>query len=222
MRLYHMTSSDACLKILKGKRLKGSMVEDLNDPFELLSVSTGEKTARKLLKFLKSEINNRFCLLSFSDTWQEPLLWAHYGAKHTGVCLGFDVLDSLANKVKYVEERINHSFARETVPFSAEGQRLAKESLYTKHIGWSYEREWRVFTAQEDKDRDGNFYAAFGKDLVLREVILGERSPLKPRQIASLLDRQGPAVTVRAARTAFRTYGIVQHLGVPPRRVGKR
>jgi hypothetical protein len=221
MLLYHMTTADACLKILRSKRLKGSLLEDLNDPFELLAVSTGEKKSRILLKHMKAQLNKKYCLLCFSETWQEPLLWAHYGDKHRGVCLGFDVREGLPQKVTYVSERLDHSFAKETVPFSEKGQRMTRESLHTKHSGWAYEREWRVFTGQEDRNKDGNFYADFGKEISLREVVLGERCKLKVTDIAGLIDKAGPRVTIRAARTAFTTFGIVNNLAVTPRHVGR-
>src|SRR5690242_16738151 len=118
MRLYHMTTPDACLKILKHRRLKASRFEDLNDPFELLALGTGEKMARVLLKHMKNHLNRKYCLLCFSGVWNEPLMWAHYANKHKGVCLGFDVRDDLAAKVSYVPERLHHDFSRETVPFS--------------------------------------------------------------------------------------------------------
>jgi hypothetical protein len=221
MRLYHFTTTVGCKKILSRRRLKGSLFNDLNDPFELLAISTGEKMSRILLKHMKAELNRKYCLLCFSDSWQETLLWAHYADKHQGVCLGFDVRDGLAQKVDYVQDRLEHSFSHERVPFSPRAQELTRQSLHTKHSGWSYEREWRVFTAQDVKDADGNFYAPFGDDLVLREVILGERCPLAFRDVANLLDPAAPATTIRAARTAFTTFGVVKNQARTPKRVGK-
>ena len=106
MILYHMTSASSCLKILKGRQLKISLFEDLNDPFELLAISTGEKMARTLLKYMKRELTKKHGLLCFSSTWQESLMWAHYGDKHRGVCLGFEISDHLPQQVKYVSERL--------------------------------------------------------------------------------------------------------------------
>jgi hypothetical protein len=216
-----MTSPDACLKILRNRRLKGSLFEDLNDPFELLAVSTGDKLSRVLLKYLKAQLNHKYCLLCFSEVWDESLMWAHYAAKHTGVCLGFDVRDCLAEKVTYVAERLHHNFAGETVPFSPEGQRIVQQSLYTKHDGWAYEKEWRVYTDQAVRHVDGNFYADFSNDLRLREVILGERCKLTVSGVAALLDHTGPRITIRRVRTAFTSFAVVRNQAVTPRHVGK-
>lgn len=221
MRLYHMTSAEACMKILHRKRLKASLFEDLNDPFELLAMSTGEKMARVLLKHLKKQLNGKYCLLCFSEVWNEPLLWAHYANKHKGVCLGFDVRDGLATKVTYVSQRLHHEFARETVPFSPEVQKLVRESLYTKHDGWAYEQEWRVYTDQNTRDPDGNYYAEFSEELKLREVILGERCALTKTEVANLLRASEPRVKVWRARTAFTSFKVVENKSVTARYVGR-
>lgn len=46
------------------------------------------------LKALQSHFNKNKGLLCFSDNWKSPVMWAHYAAKHHGICLGFDVPDS--------------------------------------------------------------------------------------------------------------------------------
>ena len=216
-----MTSENTGVKILQGMKLKGSLLDDLNDPFELLAVSTGEKMARVLLKHLKNELGKRFCVLCFSETWQEHLMWAHYADKHKGMCLGFDIPDALAQRVDYVSERLNHSFGSETVPFSKAGQLIASRSLYTKHSAWAYEKEWRVFTDQAEPAKDGGFYYPLGGDVVLREVILGERCKSKVAEVARLLNGDNPRVTIRKARTAFTSFKVVNDLSVTPKYVGK-
>ncbi|PYU22851.1 MAG: hypothetical protein DMG30_13670 [Acidobacteria bacterium] len=50
--------------------------------------------------------------------------------------------------------------------------------LKTKSVDWEYEKEWRVFTQVKEGISDkctGRvlYFAAFGSELILREVILG-------------------------------------------------
>lgn len=220
MKLYHMTSAGSCLKILQQRRLKISLFDDLNDPFELLAISTGEKMARTLLKHLKKELTKKHGLLCFSSTWQEPLLWAHYGDKHRGVCLGFEIAKRLPQQVKYVPERLNHSFSVEKVPLSPEAARLVHESLYTKHDGWEYEKEWRIFTDLTDPENDGRYYVPFSDEMILKEVILGDRCKLKIASIAELLNRNAPQVTIRAARAAFTSFSVVKQKAITPKMIG--
>ena len=215
-----MTSMDSCLKILKQKQLKISLFDDLNDPFELLAISTGEKMSRILLKFMKKTLTKKHGLLCFSSTWQEPLMWAHYGDKHKGVCLGFEIADHLPQEVRYVPNRLQQSFSGESIPFSPEAAKLVSESLFTKHNGWAYEKEWRVFTDLEGPDRQGRFFMPFSEDLVLREVIVGERCAMKIASVSNLLDRNAPQVKIRAARTAFTSFLVVDQNAITPKRVG--
>ncbi len=220
MLLYHMTSANACLEILRRKRLKISLFDDLNDPFELLAISTGEKMNRILLQYMKKTLAKKHGLLCFSSTWQEPLMWAHYGDKHRGVCLGFEVADHLPQQVKYVPARLNYDLSSEPVPFSSQAAKLVHESLYTKHIGWAYEKEWRVYTDLREPEKDGRYFASFSDELVLREVLLGERCKLTTTSIATLLDRQAPQVTIRACRAAFTSFVVTNQKAITPRRVG--
>jgi hypothetical protein len=220
MLLYHMTSASSCLKILKARKLKVSLFDDLNDPFELLAISTGEKMARILLKHMKKELTKKNGLLCFSSTWQEPLLWAHYGEKHKGVCLGFEIADRLPQKVKYVSERLQHKFSTETSPISSKAAALIRESLFTKHDGWKYEKEWRIFTDLAEQANDGRYYAPFSDELILKEIIVGDRCALTLSSIAKLLDRNAPQVTIRAARAAFTSFSVITQNAVTPKRVG--
>jgi hypothetical protein len=43
-------------------------------------------------------------MLCFSRDWHNPVQWSHYADKHRGICLGFDVPDSLLVPVQYTKE----------------------------------------------------------------------------------------------------------------------
>ena len=45
-------------------------------------------------------------VLCFSRGWHNPLLWSHYGDKHRGVCLGFDVPNAHIVHVSYNSSRL--------------------------------------------------------------------------------------------------------------------
>jgi hypothetical protein len=72
--------------------------------------------------------------------------------------------------------------------------------LSTKFECWSYEREWRVFTTLKDRvwsDCAGRelFFADFGKELALKEVILGAECDTAAKEIFEFV-----ASDVRVAR----------------------
>ena len=106
-------------------------------------------------------------------------MWAHYGDRYRGFCLGFDVpkrpltTDTRLAQVKYVEHRL--SWPRER------GPEFLDRIFVTKFSHWSYEREWRLLMALDDcEKRDGHYYRPFSGDLVLREVYIGANSSYFP------------------------------------------
>lgn len=79
-------------------------------------------------------------VLSLSETNNNVLMWSHYAAGHSGVCLQFEASEIMnsARKVNYFDELpsiniFNQSFAD-----------LADQVLLSKQQQWSYQKEWRV------------------------------------------------------------------------------
>jgi hypothetical protein len=75
--------------------------------------------------------------------------------------------------------------------------------LSTKSKEWAYEREWRVFLELKDgvcNEGAGRmlYFADFGSELALKDVILGATCKTSPSDI--LQATQGYAETVRIAR----------------------
>ena len=73
----------------------------------------------------------RFGMLCFSKHWHNPVLWSHYGAKHRGMCLGFDIDRRGIQPVTYRTQR-----PRLNIPPSQED---ANRLLFSKFVDWQYE-----------------------------------------------------------------------------------
>lgn len=72
----------------------------------------------------------------FSEQPDEHLLWSHYGDKHKGICLAFEVAD-LNNEL--------HPCAYQSAMPKAAAWRTDNTALaLIKGTAWSYEKEWRV------------------------------------------------------------------------------
>lgn len=129
-----------------------------NDPFEL-SAKVRISSSPSLYGLNKREIEEvsrlfrLTCPEAVSDSWKENigilclsenpqhiLMWSHYGANHTGVCIGFDSgvypFDN-ASEVKYQDDR-------PYVGYETSSENLLERVLLTKSQHWGYEREWRV------------------------------------------------------------------------------
>jgi hypothetical protein len=132
---------------LKNRRLKLSTIDDLNDPFDLFGVIDTTKpqvsdAVRSLIQFGRT-----VGILCFSRNWDNLLLWSHYAASHTGLCLGFDIPDSQADAYMDVHYQPNLLQIRGLEDVNED---LARRSLSTKHESWSYEQEVRMFAPLND------------------------------------------------------------------------
>jgi hypothetical protein len=84
---------------------------------------------------------------SFSETWDNELMWAHYAGDFTGICVGYSVTKLLAGLPD------DHGLARIAYgdrPYflglgALRQEHRARAILSTKNLKWSYEREWRLF-----------------------------------------------------------------------------
>jgi hypothetical protein len=202
-RAYHFVPAQYGLDDLCKRRLKIALIDDLNDPFDLWAIAQPDRTLRQALRSTKAEIARRFGILCFSLTWQNPLLWSHYADRHRGVTLGFDIHPSHLKNVRYVSER----------PAVGPVVNLATvhDLLYTKYIDWSYEQEARVFTSLDEVDpASGLYFAEFGQQCVLREVIVGALSPVTEAELRSIVGQQDE-VSLTKARLAFNSFRIVKN-----------
>jgi hypothetical protein len=183
MRVYHFLSAQYTLKTLYEHRIKISTFSDLNDPFELWPFRLDSADAQKRFAKIREQFSERIGLVCFSRNWDNLLLWSHYGDKHKGICLGFDIPDDLLITVRYVSERL-------CPPQCEEGIESAAAEYYCiKFKQWGYEDEVR-FCANLDKSEGGLYFYDFRENdqhIQLREVILGHRCSLEERAIERAL-----------------------------------
>lgn len=219
MRLYYMTSHKVAVEhVLPERRMKLSLFQDLNDPFELKPYVLADKQLRRVNLALERQYFGKKGILCFSDNWRSPVMWAHYADKHKGVCLGFDVGEingePLAHPVSYFPERLQFQLDQDKDLLGID-ERYVLALLYTKAHEWSYEREYRVVGNLEVRDeKTGHYYVDFGEKLQLREVILGARNEMAVGQMARLVRKNGAPVQVLKARPGFHHFEMVRNRGV--------
>jgi hypothetical protein len=205
IRVYHFLSAENALDDIQKRRIKISEVDQLNDPFELLCVSQEDKRLRVTLRDYKKTMHQRFGLLCFCRGWSNPVLWAHYGDKHRGMCLGFDVQDNTVRAVTYVSDRPIVPY-----PISGDLQTVSDQLLWTKYSDWAYEEELRSWIRFMDRDPATRFYFSnFNETIQLKEVIAGPLCTVSEAQIRQALGDIEASVAVIKARLAFRTFRVV-------------
>lgn len=204
VRLYHLLPANYALEDLRNKRLKVSQIDQLNDPFELWCVAQKDVHLRVALRRYREAMVERFGLICFSKRWHNPVLWSHYGDKHRGICLGFDVDDRGVKPVAYLNDR-----PRLVLPPTFEDSR---QLLFSKFVDWQYEEEWRCWITLEERDAvSGFFFFPFGDFIQLREVIAGPLCPVPASEIRELISGFETPITLVKARLAFRSFAVVKN-----------
>jgi hypothetical protein len=173
--------SDHLLQDLIDSSLYFSTPPNLNDPFDCqvdireclskaISETEGEpkkylETLAKLPKFSSSlqRALTEVGICSFSLTVDNPLLWAHYAANHTGVCLAYRIPEAFfaaeVNEIIGVAPtEYGASPLREWLKGTAPalgspasrtmGTEMCKKLFTVKGDCWSYEKEIRAIRAQ--------------------------------------------------------------------------
>ena len=216
MRLYYYTAKQWGMKSLWEKRLKIAEYADLNDPFELLPFRQTDKEARAHIKTVVKILSNGHGVLCFSESWRSTLMWAHYGDKHKGLCLGFEIEDgSHLTKIDYVSKRLPSRIDFSKPPLRGIDEEMLSLCLNVKHSGWKYEKEHRLRVSLDDH-RDGIYYCSFNSIMELREVIIGARSSLSIVDVAEAVGTQPESdVEVWTARAAHGTFNMCMNLELP-------
>lgn len=209
MRVYHYLPAEWAIDDIKKRRLKISKFNDLNDPFEFLNGEMSNRDYQQALDETMKEMCQDTGVVCFSKNNTDPLLWGHYADKHKGICLGFDISD--ADEVDYISNKksLCAEFEKELNSIiwnSKEQQRILRKFFLSKYKGWQYEDEVRVIAQLEEKDKDGNFFINFSRDLVLKQVLIGVRC----NQAGVVLKHVDEHVEVIQTRLDFETFKVVE------------
>jgi hypothetical protein len=214
MRLYHFLETKWALDNIRRRRLKISHLDKLNDPFEFFAVDLSDRQFRRALIRTRDRIAARNGIICFCDNWRNPLMWAHYGDRYKGICLGFDVdtPEGTIAAIKYVERRVKPPANLLSLE-EAEKLSFFERLTTTKFHHWKYEGEHRLHVRLDTKDPvAGQFFFGFGPQLVLREVIVGAESDATRRDIRDALGTLASTVERFKSRPGFGKFEIVRNL----------
>lgn len=118
-----------------------------------LSTATDAELVEKATDLYENAIRS-MGVCCFTEVPDSVLMWSHYAASHTGICLGFcgDEGRSESDDALY---RVSYDDRYPSVDFSNVWDRegLAKV-LWTKEKAWRHEREWRSIVTEGDQLRE--------------------------------------------------------------------
>ncbi len=208
MLVYKFYPPEYAWESLLKLRFKVSPIDELNDPFEYLSLNVGETSVRAWAAKVRKEVSENNGIISFSRSWREPLMWAHYAQSHTGMALGFEIPDRLLTCIDYIADRID-------VPLDVgtnkeEMRRVVDLLLKSKHENWQYEEEVRLVRELSNCVKEGSLYFADWNHVTpLKEVVLGDRYQSKNlTDVQSVLEESG--VVVITARPEFKGFKMTR------------
>jgi hypothetical protein len=165
MKIYKFKSinNDGFIKtlhLIATGNVYASRPDQLNDPYEShMNVCSRSVSIREdgsiLFKSKKSETNTDLAfkivkdlrIASFSASYKDVRMWAHYAESMTGVCLELEIDDRALTKVIYGFEPKEIDIDTKTTKNGIE-QSIFK--LFTrKPESWEYEQEYRALTYDE-------------------------------------------------------------------------
>ena len=210
MRVYHFLNEAFGLEDIELRRIKIARINELNDPFEMLSVDWDQTEYRAAHQRMLEVLSETTGMLCFSRTWKNPVQWSHYADRHFGICLGFEVPARQLRPVKYRTTRIRPELLR--MIFHQEYQESFMEDvLSSKFSHWRYEQEMRSFVKlDKTTEQNGLYFINFSDELHLSEVIVGVKSQICRKKIDSALGELSGQVKCRKARLAFHTFNVVE------------
>lgn len=179
------------MDILKNHRLYFPTRDELNDPLEGMCQPL-YFTYMGVDYYIKTGIEqpecgyifNQFRVLSFSRHWNSMQMWAHYAQNYNGVCIGFDVKDSLKDikEVTYTNRRYPKIVKAGLSEVDPQLEKtIVDRNLYTKSKNWKYEAEYRIVKKQTEK------YLEFDPTCI-SSVILGNLSVIDDENLQKVYE----------------------------------
>lgn len=207
MNVFHFMKAEYALKAISEQRLKFSLFDDLNDPFELFSANVSDPKIQEVLIKFKRENMAAYGLHCFSRKFSNPLLWSHYGDRHRGVALEFEIRDEDVLEIRYEPDRLLIDWEKHAANGGFSEADL-EVFLTTKFEHWKYEDEVRTFCELDTATKDGCFYFdAFSGSLKLVRVFLGAACVITDDEISTALPI-GNKLAVVNTMLSFQSYAI--------------
>jgi len=103
---------------------------------------------------IQMELRNRYGkgICCFSEEYDNPLLWSHYGDQHRGICIGYTLDRKPAPELKQVRYGGDRTVATKLLEQALLQKmpgaiaQLDADVLLRKAPEWSYEKEWRLIS----------------------------------------------------------------------------
>jgi hypothetical protein len=163
---------------------------------------------------------NRSRVLCVTESNDNVVMWSHYAASHTGVCIRIQCIEEvdntllLAKPVNYensfplfpsLQEHVKHLTGETPIEFS----KLLYQVPYIKHRHWGYENEWRVHVSHEEPGNEHGFNDWRENPRVFGAIYFGCRiDPVEAGNLMKLIEEKYPYMEVYISKPSDEEFKI--------------
>jgi len=210
--LYKYLECEHGLSSISCNRIKVSTFDTLNDPYEMLPALVNENGVFAPPELVEEKIRDVIArknagIICLSNKLRDPILWAHYAGRHTGMAFEFECSSDQNDlfKITYRRQRITINKAMMMAAHNNRDETFFWEMyarlIATKFSSWKYESEYRFLVRiGETTLQNGLHFKAIPKEH-FRRVILGNHCPVQTAALRCILNLAGfDAVKIARAR----------------------
>lgn len=179
-----------CKDIILNHRLFMPTTNQLNDPMEsgsaYISLAVPGATIYRRMRIpspLVEKALRRFRILSLTEKYDSPQMWANYAGNYSGICFAFSTHGAFKNlePVIYTDKQF---VVYEYEMGNQEVEPYLHDSLLFKKKDWSNEYEWRIIKECEESEK--YFFSFEKKDFA--GVIIGKNVTTNGARMNDFLD----------------------------------
>lgn len=126
------------------KRFYAARYKDLNDPMEGMIRYEDDVKMERIEQVEACKEDIRIC--SFSGSFDNLLLWAHYADGFKGICIELDLISSPGYPAVKVSYQNGFTVGNDILEVT---KNLQLAALTVKNTAWRYEKEIRVITGKQ-------------------------------------------------------------------------
>ncbi len=177
-------TKEQALSLLRAHMTPQAAVQGISLALNLMAQFFSVATA-PVQKSLTERLGSDVGILSLTEVADNPPMWAHYAADHTGFLLVFDERDSFFNRRRSEGDEfyyLRKVIYRPAPSVHSELMAMTGDDIFvTKREEWAYEREWRLLAplkgaSQTIQVGDESCYLFVVPPTAIRGVVLGARA----------------------------------------------
>lgn len=169
-----------------------------------------EDIAKRVAQSIPEQLDQSIGALCLSEVPDSLLMWAHYGASHTGFALEFNAHHPYFHQQRTEKDELRHLrrvLYRDSRPTGALIDLDGWQVFLVKSSHWSYEREWRMFMALSDADQvidfpPGRIHLYRIPAEAIHGVVLGARASQQLRETVAAAIAGSPELAHLRVRSA--------------------